>query len=196
MRRRQRGCCRLGWMRVQCQTTRNWPNLIPLLTDAALPREVTVHFQVREKGHPWRWAERRHLLKAIAASTGSLVVDPDGASALTSRAYLIFFELTSSAVSERGREVAAEFTRNLMPVLELVSSAVTGYAPDVDGATQSMALGYERAIAVTDLLVSLGVPRGSIETISGDAARWLVPNSPRNPQNRYANLEIRWLNAF
>lgn len=132
-----------------------------------------------------------HLMKTMVAVVmlSSLL---QGSSAWSlSRAFRCFFDSGSATVTARCEQIIAEFAM-FSAEMERLSRRQDRIIVEAhtDRREDSMALSNQRALAVTSLLLTYGVPAERITTEFFGATRPLVPTAAnvREPQNRRVEM--------
>lgn len=102
--------------------------------------------------------------------------------------YIVFFEYSSAALVSAGKDVAAEAAQ--------AYRAKGGTRIDVVGHTdtaEAATLGADRARAIRDELVRLGVPANAVHSEGRGASEPMVPTPAgvREPMNRRATIVVK-----
>ena len=94
----------------------------------------------------------------------------------------ISFDYDSSALNSAGRQ-NAEFNAEVLRENSDVKVVLEGHADERGTAEYNLALGAERARAVKEVLTSLGIPSGRLETVSYGEE---VPLNPAHDESAWA----------
>ncbi len=118
----------------------------------------------------------------------------EGSAKLTDRCHEILQEAVASWHREReGRQYKSDAIDPGDPYAPPYTAhfRVLGYAPDAANATAADRLSVRRASSVAAELEQLGIPGDLITVIGLGNKELLAPNTPKDPQNRLVDIELR-----
>ncbi|MCX2722933.1 OmpA family protein [Roseibium salinum] len=120
----------------------------------------------------------------------TLVVDPETKAIDEGFDLLVSFEYASARLSPTAKANLQEFAKGIdVPDLEGATFVIEGHTDGVGSATYNQRLSEDRAKAVTEYLVSLGVGRDRLKTVGYGKTRPMVADI-NDPANRRVESKL------
>ncbi|WP_428649237.1 OmpA family protein [Roseibium sp.] len=127
---------------------------------------------------------------ADATSEQTLVVDPETKAIDAGFNLLVSFEYASARLSPSAKANLREFARGISdPDLAGATFLIEGHTDGIGSQTYNQRLSEDRATAVTEFLVSLGVSRNQLKTVGYGKTRPMVADV-NDPANRRVESKL------
>ncbi|MBN9670375.1 OmpA family protein [Roseibium aggregatum] len=130
--------------------------------------------------------------QAASAQTGeTLVVDPDTHAIDKGFNLLVSFEYASARLSSTAKANLREFAKGIAdPELSQATFLIEGHTDGIGSAPYNQRLSEDRAQAVTEYLVTLGVGRNRLKTVGYGKSRPKVADNVNDPANRRVESKL------
>ncbi|WP_165814601.1 OmpA family protein [Labrenzia sp. 011] len=123
-------------------------------------------------------------------NAGALVADPDTKAIGEGFNLLVSFEYASARLSPSARTNLREFAKGIAdPDLSGATFVIEGHTDGIGSTTYNQRLSEDRALAVTEFLVSLGVGRDRLKTVGYGKTRPKVADI-NDPANRRVESKL------
>lgn len=142
------------------------------------------------KGEGGQVAVKPENADAATASTDTLVVDPETKAIDAGFNLLVSFEYASARLSPSARANLKEFAKGIAdPELASAVFVIEGHTDGIGSLNYNQRLSEDRAQAVTEYLVSLGVGRSRLKTVGYGKTRPKVADV-NDPANRRVESKL------
>ncbi len=126
-----------------------------------------------------------------AAAAETLVVDPDTKAIDAGFNLLVSFEYASARLSPVAKVNLREFAKGIdVPDLSDATFLIEGHTDGIGSVSYNQRLSEDRAMAVTEFLVSLGVERSQLKTVGYGKTRPKIADNVNDPANRRVESKL------